>query len=159
MILPQKQRTKLQLHILCKMMRNLRVMGYGPEESQRPEQIFMYTGINRCMHPANEGRRYIVTPSFIGWPHTQNYSYTCSKQHQVTRIALKKTNVYCSPGALAKKSCQPEKNVESWNFQEGYLGAHLIPWWKVPAEENFLFKMAAMATRWLLLYPKSIEIS
>ena len=30
------------------------------------------TGINLCMHPANERRRYIVTSSLIGWAHTQN---------------------------------------------------------------------------------------
>ena len=45
------------------------------------------------------------------------------------------------PGALAKKSCQPGKNEESWNFQESCLGAHLIPWWKsppkIPVDEFF----------------------
>ena len=66
-------------------------------------------------------------------------------------------NMGLSPGALAQKSCQPGKNVESWSFQESYFGGHLIPWWKVPkipAEEIFLFKMAAIATSWLLQYPK-----
>ena len=29
-------------------------------------------GINLCMRPANERRRYTVTPSLIGWAHTQN---------------------------------------------------------------------------------------
>ena len=56
-----------------------------------------------------------------------------------------------SPGAL---SFNLEKNVESWNFQESYLDAHQTPWWKslkIPAEENFLFKMAAIATDSLLL--------
>ena len=31
-------------------------------------------GIILCMHPANERRRYSVTPSLIGWVHTQNES-------------------------------------------------------------------------------------
>ena len=30
------------------------------------------TGIILCMRPGNERRRYIVTPSLIGWAHTQN---------------------------------------------------------------------------------------
>ena len=29
-------------------------------------------GIILCMLPSNERRRYSVTPSFIGWAHTQN---------------------------------------------------------------------------------------
>ena len=32
-----------------------------------------------CMHPTNERRRYIVTPSLIGWAHTQKYPYTSDK--------------------------------------------------------------------------------
>ena len=32
-------------------------------------------GIILCMHPANERPRYLVTPSLIGWSHTQNYAY------------------------------------------------------------------------------------
>ena len=31
-----------------------------------------YVWIISCMRPANEGRRYIVTPSPIRWAHTQN---------------------------------------------------------------------------------------
>ena len=30
------------------------------------------TGVNMCMRPVNERRRYIVTSSLIGWPHSQN---------------------------------------------------------------------------------------
>ena len=55
------------------------------------------------------------------------------------------------PGALGFNL---EKNVDSWNFQESYLDAHLTPLWKVPknpSEGNFLFKMAAIATDWLFL--------
>ena len=31
-----------------------------------------FPGIILCVRPANERRRYIVTPSLIGWAHTQN---------------------------------------------------------------------------------------
>ena len=34
-------------------------------------------------------------------------------------------NMFISPGALGFNL---EKNVESWNFQESYLDAHLTPW-------------------------------
>ena len=44
----------------------------------------------------------------------------------------KKVYMGHNPGALAQNSCQPGKNVESWNFQQSYLDAHLIPWCKVP---------------------------
>ena len=55
-----------------------------------------------------------------------------------------------SQGVLAKKNhAKLDKNVESWNFQESCLGAHLIPRWKVPKNPSggnfFLFKMAAIA--------------
>ena len=33
---------------------------------------FVMGGTILCMHPANERWRYIVTPSLIGWAHTQN---------------------------------------------------------------------------------------
>ena len=62
-----------------------------------------------------------------------------------------------SPGALAQKSCQPGKNVESWNFLDSYLGAHWTPWCKVkkiPAEKIFLFKMAVIGISSLLLCSK-----
>ena len=36
-----------------------------------------HTGIILCVHPANESRRYIVTPSLIGWVHTQNDPWAC----------------------------------------------------------------------------------
>ena len=60
-----------------------------------------------------------------------------------------------SPGALGLNM---KKNVESWNFQESYLDAHLTPWWKVPKNPSggifFLSKMAAVGAGRLLLYPK-----
>ena len=48
------------------------------------------------------------------------------------------------PRALAKKSCQTGKNVETWNFQESYLHAHLTPWWNVaknPSGGNFFIQV------------------
>ena len=38
-------------------------------------------GIILCMGPANEGRRYIVTLSLIGWTHTQNDPCQCIWNH------------------------------------------------------------------------------
>ena len=35
----------------------------------------MSSAIILCMRPANEGRRYIVASSLIGWAHTQNDPY------------------------------------------------------------------------------------
>ena len=37
---------------------------------------YKMAGINLCMCPANERRRYIVTSSLIGWAHTQNDPWT-----------------------------------------------------------------------------------
>ena len=34
--------------------------------------VSLTVGIILCMHPANEGWRYTVTPSLISWVHTQN---------------------------------------------------------------------------------------
>ena len=34
-------------------------------------------GLILCMHSANERRRYTVTPSLIGWAHTQNNPSQC----------------------------------------------------------------------------------
>ena len=42
----------------------------------RPGPVF-YAEIILCMHPANEKWRYSVTPSLIGWEHTQNDLYWC----------------------------------------------------------------------------------
>ena len=38
-------------------------------------------GIILCMRPANERRRYIVTPPVIGWAHTQNDPLRKSKDY------------------------------------------------------------------------------
>ena len=65
---------------------------------------------------------------------------------------------FLSPGALAENHANLEK-VDGWNFQESYLDAHLTPWWKVlqnPGRGNVLFKMAAITTSCLLLYPKTM---
>ena len=56
---------------------------------------------------------------------------------------------------------QSRKNVESWNFQEGYLNAHLTPLYKVPKNPRrgkFLPTMAAIATGWVLQYPKILQL-
>ena len=47
---------------------------------------------------------------------------------------------WCSPGALAQKSCKSGKIVKRLNFLESYLDAHSTPWCKVPqisADEFF----------------------
>ena len=38
-----------------------------------PPPLDWLSGIILCMRPVNERRRYTVTPSLIGWAHTQNY--------------------------------------------------------------------------------------
>ena len=40
-----------------------------------------------CMRPANERRRYIVTPSLIGWMHTQNDS-RCTQFRQIFSLLV-----------------------------------------------------------------------
>ena len=58
--------------------------------------------------------------------------------------------MHISPGALGFNL---EKKVESWNFQESYLDAHLTPWWEVqknPSGGIFLFKMATIGAGRLL---------
>ena len=63
-----------------------------------------------------------------------------------------------SPGALGFNL---ENNVESWNFQEGNLNTHLTPSYKVPKNPrrgNFLPTMAAIATGWVLQYPKILQL-
>ena len=59
---------------------------------------------------------------------------TPPEQHfmQPTLLTTHNALIQFSPGALAQKSCQPGKNVESWNFKASYLDAHLKPWCKVP---------------------------
>ena len=37
------------------------------------EESIKQLGVILCMRPANERRRYSVTPSLIGWAHTHNY--------------------------------------------------------------------------------------
>ena len=66
--------------------------------------------------------------------------------------------LYISPGALGFNL---EKKVESWNFQEGYLNAHLTPSHKVPKNPRrgkCLPTMAAIATSWVLQYPKILQL-
>ena len=38
---------------------------------------FQYAGLILGLHPANERRRYKVTPSLIGWAQTWNQSWMC----------------------------------------------------------------------------------
>ena len=47
-----------------------------------------------------------------------------------------------------------KKNVESWNFQESYLDAHLTPWWKAPnnsQRRKIFIQEGSFATGRLLL--------
>ena len=47
-----------------------------------------------------------------------------------------------------------EKDVEIWHFQEHFLNSHFTPWCIVQKSQwrvFFLFKMATIATGWLLL--------
>ena len=63
-----------------------------------------------------------------------------------------------SPGALGFNL---EKNVEGWNFQEGYLNTHLTPSYKVPQNPGkwkVLPTMAAIATGWVLQCPKILQL-
>ena len=39
--------------------------------------VFIVLGIILCMRPTNEGRRYNVTSSLIGWAHSQNDPWLC----------------------------------------------------------------------------------
>ena len=41
----------------------------------RPQWVNRYAGIILCMSPTNERWCYTVTPSLIGWVHTQNDSW------------------------------------------------------------------------------------
>ena len=51
--------------------------------SEAESHIYCFaTGIILCMGLANEGRRYIVTSSLIGWPHNQNYTFDAGPKYR-----------------------------------------------------------------------------
>ena len=52
--------------------------------------LVLWRGIILCMHSANERWRYSVTPSLIGWAHTQNDP--CSNKFQI-KIQMEKNKI------------------------------------------------------------------
>ena len=57
-------------------------------------RVYAYRGINFCIPPANERRRYSVTPSLIGWAHTQTDHYIY-KLSTCWRTTLRTHDSYC----------------------------------------------------------------
>ena len=92
-------------------------------------------GILLCMRPANERRRYIVTSPPIGWAHTRNDTWKCSKylKHHaasekvlpfwacspwVNEVISSWTNTAAIPGVYTKFSGRLSEEPFPWLIQK-----------------------------------------
>ena len=75
--------------------------------------VSWYPGIILCMHAANEGWRYTVTPSLLGWAHTQNDPWIYNSEVSIVLILY--PIVHC---ALGIKINEVHDNVITKWFME-----------------------------------------
>ena len=60
------------------------MMTWSPRVTYHPA-----VGMILCIRPANEGRRYTVTPSLIGWAHTQNDHWPVCPQTPPIKVIIR----------------------------------------------------------------------